>query len=551
MTPEERRAELRRKQLVAKQEAARSQGGPSLGSRIYENVIGSGAVDTPGERAGEFIRGGAAAVTRGFADVAALPGNLVNLGVAGSNWARGKVGLDPINLENQAIGGAVVGAIPTSQDTRGLLSAVTGGASDYRAPGTAGEYISTAGEFAGGAGLMTGPGTMIRYGAAPGLASEAAGQATEGTAAEPWARAIAPIATSLALTARPNSTAGADERAAAARRLQERGVQPFAGQVRDSEGLMRAEATLAPTPKQLDQFTRAALKETGYTGPSMRATPGVLDGQQNAITFRMNKIVDIDVPITGNLGTEALRIADDYLAATPGQTLPVRLRNVAKQIADAATNPTNAPIPGTRLREWRTALGRYTTSSDEAVRDAAHDLREVIDNATENALRSLGREADVAELGKLRTQYRNLLVVTDATTRGGRGGASGVLTPERVSTSSKRVFGRQNYAMDRSTNLAQLARDAEMIIGAAPAVKPGGVRDVVNTGIMALAGGTVGAQAGSVGAALLGAGAGAAIPTLGRELARTGVMQSAVMQPGNLLAGPVSVAPGLLRPTDR
>jgi hypothetical protein len=459
--------------------------------------------------------------------------------------------MDPINLNEQAIGGAVVNAVPTSEDTRGALSAVTGGASDYVAPGTAGQYVSTAGEFAGGAGLMTGPGTMVRYGALPGLSSEAAGQATEGTAMEPWARAIAPIATSIALTPRPNAASGTDERAAAARRLQERGVNPYAGQVKDSEGLMRAEGTLAPTQRQLDQFTRAALNEAGYTGPSMRATPGVLDRQQNTITARMNRIVDIDVPITPKFGQDVMKVADDYLGSTPGQTLPPKLRNVATEILDAATNPSGAPLSGSRLREWRTALGRYTTSGDEAIRDAAHELRNVIDEATTDALTAAGKTAEVAELAQLRTQYRNLLVIADATTRGGRGGASGVLTPERVSTSAKRVFTRQSYAMDRATGLAQLSRDAEMIIGAVPAVKPGGVRDVVNTGMMALGGATVGAQAGSPMMALGGAVAGAAAPTLGRELMRSGVMQSAVMQPQNLLAGPMSVVPGLLNSTGR
>jgi hypothetical protein len=541
------RAQARQKQAQRRDQSARS----SLGSTIYENVVGSGAVDTPGERAGELIKGGAAAITRGFADVAAIPGNMVQLGVGASNWARGKMGMDPINLNEQAIGGAVVNAVPTSEDTRGALSAVTGGASDYVAPGTAGQYVSTAGEFAGGAGLMTGPGTMVRYGALPGLSSEAAGQATEGTAMEPWARAIAPIATSIALTPRPNAASGTDERAAAARRLQERGVNPYAGQVKDSEGLMRAEGTLAPTQRQLDQFTRAALNEAGYTGPSMRATPGVLDRQQNTITARMNRIVDIDVPITPKFGQDVMKVADDYLGSTPGQTLPPKLRNVATEILDAATNPSGAPLSGSRLREWRTALGRYTTSGDEAIRDAAHELRNVIDEATTDALTAAGKTAEVAELAQLRTQYRNLLVIADATTRGGRGGASGVLTPERVSTSAKRVFTRQSYAMDRATGLAQLSRDAEMIIGAVPAVKPGGVRDVVNTGMMALGGATVGAQAGSPMMALGGAVAGAAAPTLGRELMRSGVMQSAVMQPQNLLAGPMSVVPGLLNSTGR
>jgi hypothetical protein len=530
-----------------RQQGAQSAAPPrsSIGQMLYENIVGSGDVDTPGERAGELIKGGAAAITRGFADVAALPGNAQQLVMQGSNWARAKIGLDPINPEDSAVG-RLVNSIPTSENTRGWLSAATGGASEYRAPGTAGEYISTVGEFAGGAGLATGPGTMIRYGAVPGLASEGAGQFTEGTAAEPWARAVAPIAAGMALTTRPNAASGADERAAAARRLQKRGVNPYAGQVRDSEGLMRAEGTLAPTPGQLNQFTRAALRETGYKGPSMRATPGVLAKQESAITGRMNKIVDIDVPITPKLGQEVMRVADDYLGSTPGQTLPPKLRNVATEILDAASNPSAAPLSGARLREWRTSLGRYTTSGDEAVRDAAHDLRSVIDEATTDALTALGRTAEVAELNQLRTQYRNLLVVADATTRGGRGGASGVLTPERVSTSAKRVFTRKSYAMDRATGLAELARDAEMIIGAAPAVKPGGVRDVVNTGMMALGGATVGAQAGSPWMALGGAAAGAAAPTLGRELARTGLMQSAIMQPQNALAGPVSVAPALL-----
>lgn len=518
----------------------------SIGSTIYENVIGSGAVDTPGERAGELIRGGAAAITRGFADVAALPGNMVQLGVGASNWARGKMGLDPINLDEQAIGGAVVNAIPTSEDTRGALSAVTGGASDYVAPGTAGEYVSTVGEFTGGAGLMTGPGTMVRYGVAPGLASEAAGQATEGTAAEPWARAIAPIATSIALTPRPNTVSGADERAAAARRLQERGVKPFAGQVRDSEGLMRVENTLSPTNRQLDQFTRAALNEAGYTGPSMRATPGVLDRQQNIITARMNRIVDIDVPITPKFGQDVMKVADDYLGSTPGQTLPPKLRNVATEILDAATDPSGAPLSGSRLREWRTALGRYTTSGDEAIRDAAHELRNVIDEATTDALTAAGKTAEVAELAQLRTQYRNLLVIADATTRGGRGGASGVLTPERVSTSAKRVFTRQSYAMDRATGLAQLARDAEMIIGAAPAVKAGGARDIVNAGMLAVAGGMAGGQTGSATNAVAGAIAGATLPTFAQQVARGGLAQSAIMNPNALLIGPLATAPGVL-----
>ena len=115
-------------------EASRPRG---FGEMVYENVVGRGAVDTPGERLGELIRGGAAAAVRGIADVPAIPANLVQLGVAGYEKLTGadtKVG-------------NMLEALP---DTRDMMSAATGGASDYVAPGTAGDYVSTIGEFAGG-----------------------------------------------------------------------------------------------------------------------------------------------------------------------------------------------------------------------------------------------------------------------------------------------------------------------------------------------------------------------------------------------------------------
>jgi hypothetical protein len=55
----------------------------TLGQALYENIIGSGEVDTPGERLGQYIRGGTAAVARGMADVPALPANIAQLGALG------------------------------------------------------------------------------------------------------------------------------------------------------------------------------------------------------------------------------------------------------------------------------------------------------------------------------------------------------------------------------------------------------------------------------------------------------------------------------------
>lgn len=62
----------------------------------------------------------------------------------------------------------------------------------YKPQTTAGRYAQTVGEFIPAAGRTLA--SQVRFALAPGVASEAAGQATEGTAAEPYARAGAALA---------------------------------------------------------------------------------------------------------------------------------------------------------------------------------------------------------------------------------------------------------------------------------------------------------------------------------------------------------------------
>lgn len=81
---------------------------------------------------------------------------------------------------------------PSAQDVKSNVEAVTG--EFYKPQTTAGEYARTAAEFVPG-GIAATPKKAIsgalKFGIAPGLASEGAGQATEGTAAEPYARVVA------------------------------------------------------------------------------------------------------------------------------------------------------------------------------------------------------------------------------------------------------------------------------------------------------------------------------------------------------------------------
>jgi len=515
-----------------------------FGEMLYENVIGRGEVDTPGERLGEFIRGAGAATARGIADVPALPANLLQLATAGVERATG--------MEQPSAVSRGLAALP---DTREMLSSipVIGPESEYVAPGTAGEYISTVGEFAGGAGAAAGPRAMLRYGAAPGVASETAGQLTEGREfrgvdVEPYARAAAGIGASIAAAPRSATytRGGSQDELEMANRLGRAGVRPTAGQVSNSERLMRLEGTAGPTGQQLEDLTAAALRTAGNT-TAKRATPKVLRETQSNITQGMNNILrGVDVPITAQLGQRVADVAQDYFLGTAGRELPVSLRKIGDELFDVATSPGGAStIPAARLRQWRSIAGAYTTSKNDLAREAAHAFRNLIDDASESTLTALGRADDIRQLATYRNQYRNFLTLADASTKGGREAARGIFTPERLSSASTRVVGKQNRATGRGTDLTELSNDALAMIGSASAVAPGAFRNVALTGGGAGAGGFAGFGIGGLPGMALGAGIGAGAPVAMQSLARSSPVQNLLSNPSAIMQS-TPVLPGLL-----
>ncbi len=164
------------------------------------------APEQPGAVADSFSSF-ASGVGRGAADLVGLPGTIGDILRGGGQWAMRKgyelgTGEAPSqdggmverffagnpDLEAQMVGG---GSSPLGgQNLRAGLSTVTGGATDYQPSTTAGEYARTVGEFLPGAMALGGGGVAnaLRYGVVPAVTSETAGQATEGTAVEPYAR---------------------------------------------------------------------------------------------------------------------------------------------------------------------------------------------------------------------------------------------------------------------------------------------------------------------------------------------------------------------------
>lgn len=176
----------------------------TFGEMLYENIIGSGEVDTFGERLGETIKAGGAGMLRGLRSTLELPEMAGRGIVRGAQAALGTETRTPVfdtttgDLLTKGYG-AVASAV--GDDPEGI---------EYRSPNTLGQYAGTIGEFGGGgAGIgLLGKGVakvgakklgekLVKTGltkeaqiaaAISGAGSEAAGQATEGTDREPFAR---------------------------------------------------------------------------------------------------------------------------------------------------------------------------------------------------------------------------------------------------------------------------------------------------------------------------------------------------------------------------
>lgn len=117
-------------------------------------------------------------LVRGAADLAGLPGTLGDAFNNGMSYITGLPRLPQSPVSGQTL--------------RGVASAASGGATDYHPQTTPGKFSGTAAEFVPGA-LAFGGGTIanaVKYGVIPGLTSEAAGQVTEGTPVEPYARFV-------------------------------------------------------------------------------------------------------------------------------------------------------------------------------------------------------------------------------------------------------------------------------------------------------------------------------------------------------------------------
>ena len=571
MTDEERRRRLR---LIQAQQQARNgstapqaNAGPMQPPRADAMPSPAAPVqpDSMMERgfdtASDVVRALGSGVVRGATSLADLPGrawagggNLVQSGVqalAGDNppqWT-----------------GEIANAFsfsPFSPNGPGTVEegvrVIPGGdaAMDYEPQTTAGEYGQTVGEFAPGA--LAGPGgvvgNLLRFGVVPGLASEGAGQLTEGTRYEQPARAISAVAAAL-LAGRPSGqmrpATGIDpESRRQAELLMRNGVRPTVGQATGNSTMRRLEGTVSPLPGQVDDMTAAAMRTTGST--ATRANPQQLSQAVDDIVTTMDDATrGVSFTATPPMATQADDVLTEYGRMTAEGSVVPDVRNIAEEIMEAATDPNASALELATLQDWRSRLGRLLRGNDPAVRDAAFGLRNIIDDATQAELRAAGRVDDVARLATAREQYRNFLGVSDAATRAGA--ETGVLSPAQLYQSVIRSQGRRQAALGQGTDLMDLSRAGASQLRAMPTVEAGGVRRIAPEIGSGGVGAFIGAQMlpnNPVAGAIAGGVMGGALPSVGQQIIRSSPMQNLLSDPAFAGGNAMRTIAGILASTE-
>lgn len=500
MTEEEQRQqaaqEAMRSILQRQQEAetSRSAGTPESNAAIA-SIIGRMPEDqrpkTWGETGWDAAKSFGSGIARGVTSIADTPDLLGRTIASGVNEASKSLFGTEVSptvtraLRSMPIPGMVPNAtyIATGKGPQELAEEYAPEVMNYKPTTTTGKYSQTVGEFLPGA--VIGPGGVARnvvvQGVIPALASEAAGQATEGTWAEPYARAAGAVVggiggnmaeNGLRRVISPGGGAAAEDLAHAAR-LREAGIPVSAGQATKSPTVLGIEANnpkmqsafnVADDSPQLKALTTAALKEAGLTdniaaraaarpdliGSPYLAQPQVMD------ELRIANGALFDQALQGVDVIPLRRLTEPLYRAATITNAPYEIQEAVDLIGRAARTGTN--IPATELNRIRSELGKNLSSTDGNTAKAAAMARDAIDDLIENAAAVMGDPARMELLHEARRRHQALLVLDHAVKTATARGANGVVRPQDLSAALTAVYGRKNVVTGNVNRMGEMAQ---------------------------------------------------------------------------------------------
>lgn len=303
----------------------------------------------------------------------------------------------------------------------------------------------------------------------PSVVSETAGQATEGTAFEPWARAggalvggMLPNTAARVVTPAPANAA----RQQAVNTLENEGVTALtAGQRTGNARLRQVEDATAMFPggggratamqqQANEQFTRAALQRAGVQAE--RATPDVIDDAFRNIGQEYQNFAGATaIPGRPSALNRFRAIASDYTANTSNAMRIDAVPNFANELGNRLAG---AGITGRQYNVYRSELARFQREqrTNPQAANAIGRMIEELDVAMLRAAPPAQRQGIRDALQDRNRRYRNLLAIEDASAVAGEAAASGLITPAALKNAIKKN-DKKGYTRNRN-DMAPLAR---------------------------------------------------------------------------------------------
>ena len=318
----------------------------------------------------------------------------------------------------------------------------------------------------------------LRFGLAPGAAAGVAGEAAKGTPYEVPAQVAAGVATGLApsvlrrvVTPRNVSPA----RTEATNYLRSEGIDNLTeGNVTGNPAIQARERKAqgffydpyAERVKQLEKYTAATLGKSGVI--AKRADPAVMDATFERVGKRFDTLAE------QNAARIDAKTADDVVTAFQAYAdlgPPVEKVNALKGFVDRISKvmDSDGNVPGKAYKSLCSSIeraARSATSSDPDYAGVLRDLKTALDDAMERAMVA-AKSPDVGEWRKIREQYRNLLVVEDAVASTSKEAAEGLITPQALRGSVKKIHGKRNMVRGKGP-FEKLSRSGSMILGDLP-----------------------------------------------------------------------------------
>lgn len=403
---------------------------------------------------GDMAKSAGVGLAKGAIGLGGLVGDLSDLGAKGlehaTNFVSDKLGVERYKRPEQP---SILNNIPTSKSIKDAVETQTG--EFYKPQTRAGKYAETAAEFLPSAAI--GPGGMaakLGTGVAAGLGSEAAGQFTEGTKAEPYARIVGALAGGMAPMAAGRAITPVPATAARQRLvdvLADEGVTSLtAGQRTGNKSLQYAEDMLGNAPgaggaasnirqRGQEQFTEAAMRRAG-SGPE--ATPEVLAQNSQRLGNEFDRL-----SAANNLTPDNQFITDITRAVRDYRNVPnSQQRQMVQGYVDDIIDHVNAgTMPGVQYQEMRSRLSKQANSlrdSDPTLSDALRDMRNALDNAMGRSIAPADQEA----WQTARRQYGAQRTIEKTASRAGEATAEGQLVPANlrntVSTENRGAYAR-------------------------------------------------------------------------------------------------------------